>query len=147
MVRRILKSEKERFINMAKVFYDSPANAHKIPESFISETFDKLSGDFTYGDIFVYELDGEIIGYLLTAKTWSQEGGGICCWIEEFYIEKAYRSRGYGTELFRYCLDNVKAARYRLEVVPDNERATNLYMSLGFDYMPYDSMVLEKRYK
>ena len=36
--------------------------------------------------------EGEIVGYLLTAKTYSREAGGLVLWLEEMYMRPAYRS-------------------------------------------------------
>lgn len=147
MIRKALKSDKNAYIEMATAFYNSPATAHPIPNEFIAETFDKLLLDDSYGDIFVCVEDGVVVGYLLTAKTWSQEGGGIVCWIEEFFVPEVYRGKGYGTAMIKYAMENVNATRFRLEVEPENEKAVSLYKRLGFSFMDYSSMVKELRYK
>ena len=36
------------------------------------------------------------------------------------------------------------AARYRLEIEPDNDRARALYERLGFEALPYCQMIREK---
>jgi len=147
MVRKATTNDKAKYIKMATTFYNSNATAHPVPLDFITETFDTLLSCNIYGDIFVYEENNELLGYLLTAKSWSQEGGGVVCWIEEIYIENDHRGKGIGTKMLRYVLENIVAERFRLEVEPENLGAVKLYKSLGFEFMDYNSMVKEVRYK
>lgn len=147
LIRRIKPEDKNNYVEMAIDFYNSPACAHSVPRSFLSDTFDMFLTNNAYGDIFVCEEDSLLVGYILTAKTWSQEGGGIVCWIEEFFVPELYRGKGYGAKLIEYVLSNTDAARFRLEVEPENEKAVSLYSRLGFSFMEYSSMVKELRYK
>lgn len=147
MIRKASLTDKSTYVSMAEAFYSSAAVAHSIPKSFIEETFDILVNESSYGDIFVCEENGTVVGYLLTAKTWSQEGGGIVCWIEEFFVPEIYRGKGYGTEMIKYVIKTENVARFRLEVEPENEKAVSLYKRLGFSFMDYSSMVKELKYK
>ena len=47
-------------------------------------------------------MGSKIAGYGLIAKTFSQEAGGMVYWLEELYILEEYRSKGLGSEYFRY---------------------------------------------
>lgn len=81
----------------------------------------------------------------MIVKTYSQEAGGMVTWIEELYIQKKYRSRGLGKELFKY-LEETKddtVARLRLEVEADNNIAKNLYTKMGFKELEYQQMIKE----
>ena len=81
----------------------------------------------------------------MMSKTFSQEAGGVSVTVEEIYIEEEYRNRGIGTQFFEYMKENVKAARYRIEVEPDNEKAKALYERMGFEVLPYVQMVIDKQ--
>ncbi len=147
MIRRITLKDRQNYLDMADEFYHTGATAHPVPYEFLTETFDRLLNDGVYGDIFICKEDSTPIGYILTAKTWSQEGGGIVVWIEEFFVRTEFRGRGFGTQLFNYVFENSPAARYRLEVEPENEKAVRLYKRLGFSFMEYNAMVKEIRFK
>jgi len=92
------------------------------------------------------EWEGEIVGYLLTAKTYSREAGGLVLWLEEMYMRPAYRSKGLGKEAFAFiealaARENIR--RLRLEVEEDNVRARSLYERLGYRPLEYGQMVKE----
>ena len=66
-------------------------------------------------------------------------------WIEELYIRPAFQNRGLG----RACLEQIRArypraARFRLEVEPENEAARRLYARLGYVSLPYAQMIREE---
>lgn len=65
-------------------------------------------------------------------------------WIEEIYVRPEFRQKGLGKTFFE-ALDRIQpAARYRLEIEPDNQRAERLYRSLGFEPLPYRQMVKDR---
>ena len=74
------------------------------------------------------------MGYALTAKSFSQECGGQCVWVEELYVLPAYQGKGMGSRVFEllnaYYPD---CCRFRLEVEPENEGAARLYRRLGYE--------------
>ena len=48
---------------------------------------------------------------------------------------------GLGKAFFKYMEENYPAARYRLEIEPENLRAKKLYSSLGYKELPYAQMI------
>ena len=142
-IRRCEERDRELYLRLAKEFYHSPAVLHPVPDSYFERTVDEMmrSGDYMQGLIF--EADGEIAGYALLCRTYSQEAGGPAVWIDEVYIAPQFRGRGLGHELFRNLRELLPAARYRLEIEPDNARAEKLYRSMGFERLPYAQMVLD----
>ena len=49
--------------------------------------------------------------------------------------------------IFEFMKENIPAARYRIEVKPDNEKAKALYERMGFEVLPYLQMVIDKQNK
>lgn len=145
MVRKIVPSDRELYVNLALRFYSSEAVQHSIPKEYIESSFDEMLRSDVYLDGYILEHDGKTAGYALISKTFSCEGGGLTVWIEEAFVMPEYRSLGLGKELFSSleALYGSVLARMRLEVTPDNERARNLYHKLGFDILPYQQMVKE----
>ena len=144
-IRKAFSADRDTYLAMAKDFYDSNAVMHKIPDSRLEETFDYMMSDDTYGSIYIIEQNERKVGYLLTAVTYSQEAGGRELWLEELYIIPEYRGKGIGHEVFSFAegLASEGFARIRLEVEPENCRATELYKRLGYEGIPYRSMIKE----
>lgn len=144
-IRPITQNDKEQYIQMAKQFYASEAVMHPIPDVHYEHTFAELMRSNLFARCYIFEHDGKIIGYGLTARTFSQEAGGLTVFIEELYIAAEYRSKGYGRKFFDYLFDEEsEAKRFRLEVENKNPRAIELYRTLGFDFLGYLQMYKEQ---
>ena len=141
MIRRISETDRAEYLRMAHDFYHSPAVMHPVPDSYLERGFAEMmrSGDYMQGLIF--EADGQVAGYALLCKTWSQEAGGSAVWIDEIYVLPEFQGRGLGRAFFAELEAIAPAARYRLEIEPDNARAEALYRRMGFEVLPYRQMV------
>lgn len=146
MIHRLTEKDKQVYIEMAKEFYHSDAVLHPIPDEYFERTAKEALRSDVYVEIYLLESDGETAGYGLTAKTFSQEAGGIVIWIEEIYIREKHRSKGLGREFFEFLEQQYKnsAVRFRLEAEPDNKRAMSLYEKLGYKKLDYIQMVRDK---
>ena len=144
--RPINATDREEYLAMATDFYNTDAVMHPIPRSHIEATFDELMRADTYAVCHICETADGIVGYALLAKTFSQEAGGLVLWIEELYLKKDYRHHGFGRAFFRDFLAALppEVKRVRLEVELENEGAVKLYQSLGFEFLEYDQMVLDR---
>lgn len=145
MIRKIRKEDKSVYLDMVKNFYSSDAVYHNIPEIYISNTFHELMQSDNYLGGYIMEYKNSTAGYVLLAKTFSQEAGGMVLWIDELYVMPEYRCCGLGHEFFSYLksnlCDNVK--RIRLEVEDSNKKAISLYKRMGFKDLPYSQMIKE----
>ncbi len=143
-IRKITKEDKQIYTEMAKDFYSSPAVLENIPEENITSSFDLFLAGTPYGDAFIFEEDGNILGYGVLAYTHSQEAGGKVVWIEEIYVKKEYRGGGHGSKFLEYVKNNVPAKRYRLETEPENTRAAALYRRHGFEHFEYVNYKMDR---
>lgn len=143
MMRRITPDDRALYLRMAHDFYRSEAVLHPVPDDHLARAFDEMmrSEDYLLGLIF--EMDNAPAGYALLAKTYSQEAGGPCVWIDEIYILPEFRCRGLGKAFFAQLCAIAPAARYRLEIEPDNLRAERLYKSAGFKELGYKQLVMD----
>ena len=144
-IRPLTMCDKETYLRMAREFYATDAVLIHIGEEHFLSTFDELMRSDEYAICYIFELDGETVGYSLLAKTYSQEAGGLVLWIEEIYVSPEFRGRGIGKEFFAFLLENKPrdVKRLRLEVERENEGAVKLYRSFGFDFLGYDQMIID----
>lgn len=87
------------------------------------------------GAILIARDDATPIGVAALTYIWTLEHGGKVAWLEELYVEPAYRNRGIGTRLL---IDAMTLARTEgclaldLEVVEAQGAAIRLYERHGF---------------
>lgn len=143
-IRRIARTDETAFLEMSREFYASDAVLHEIDPAFHSAAFAELMHSDVYLDAYVFTDGGEYAGYALLNKTYSREAGGITIWLEELYLRPEYCGKGFGTDFFRWLEAHIPAARYRLEVEPENKRAMALYRKLGYADLPYLQMVKDQ---
>lgn len=147
MIRKITKEDRETYITLAKEFYRAGVTLEVVDTKNIEITFDELMRSDVYAEAYIIESEGEVAGFALLAKTFSQEAGGMVIWLEELYIKPEYRSKGLGREFFEYLENNMgsNVKRIRLEVEEENTRVVKLYEKMGFKWFAYDQMVKEYR--
>lgn len=145
-LKRCRTQDREAYLRMAHDFYHSPAVLHPVPDGYLEAAFDEMIRSDVYADGFLLEGDGgERMGYVLTAKSFSQECGGQCVWVEELYVLPPYQGRGLGTQVFRLLEEYYPhCRRFRLEVEPENEGAARLYRRLGYQALGYDQYVKDR---
>lgn len=142
--RAITESDRELFFEMSEEFYASEAVLRDVPRGHHERAFDELMRSREYLDCYIIEFSGVPAGFALLCKTYSREAGGVTIWIDELYIRPDYQGHGAGAKFFRFAEDNIPAARYRLEVEPENLGAARLYRRLGYEDLPYMQMVKDK---
>ncbi|MEA4912899.1 MAG: N-acetyltransferase [Oscillospiraceae bacterium] len=143
MMRRIAGSDRARFLDMQRAFYNSPAVLAPIPEAFYARNFDEMMRSDVYLEGYILTSGGDDAGYALVSKSFSPEVGGPVAWIEELYVLPAFQGKGLGSAFLREFERHSggKYARIRLEVEKENEGAVRLYTRLGFRWLQYDQMI------
>jgi GNAT superfamily N-acetyltransferase len=111
------------------------ADFEKAPDEVIN-TSEQLAVDLfdeKLCDCFVYEIDGVIRGmalYYTSYSTWK----GRCLYLEDLYIQTAFRRLGIGKKLFERLVDEAKylgVKRMDWQVLDWNESAIHFYESIG----------------
>ena len=139
MFRKVNQNDKEFLFEMFDKFYASEAVLHPIDRSFYQNTFDEIMQSDRYLEVYIIEYENFPVGYAMLSKSFSPEAGGKIIWIEEIYIEPDYRSKGLGKAFFEFVENKYQGhiKRLRLEAEPDNKRAVELYLTLGFTPLNY----------
>lgn len=136
-IKEMTGADRECVMEMMRTFYASPAvHTQGSEEIFFADT-DACIGNSPYLEGYVFEHDGETVGYSMLAKSFSTEFGKPCIWIEDIYFIPEARGMGYAGIFFKMIEEKHKGSILRLEVDADNENALRAYRKSGFEVMPY----------
>ena len=144
--RNFVKEDRESFFVMVKKFYAPPAVLHFPSDEVMLSAFDAAieMPEFVKGILF--ECDGKPAGYAMVSLKFETEVGGLAAWIEELFVEEEFRGKGIGSRFFEFLAEEFKGKikRIRLEAGEDNLDAIRLYKRLGFEFLDYRQMVIDK---
>ena len=144
-IRTMQAADKPAILRMMRVFYDSPAVDHTAPDAVLEKDIDDCLSDLPFLEGFVIEKRGQIVGYAMTAVSYTTEYGGICIWLEDLYLQPEFRRSGIAGELFAFIEAYYPdAVRFKLEVEPENASAVRCYEKYGFGTSPYFLMTKER---
>lgn len=95
----------------------------------------KLVGDRALGGIWLVFERQTPAGYIALCRGYSIEFGGCDAFVDEFYLEPAFRGKGIGAQVLELIKDEASVLEIRalhLEVARDNRSARRLYTRAGF---------------
>lgn len=135
MFRLITSSDHFWVSSMIKDLYKSlGAKDEYITDEKISATFQRAHTHPEHLKIEVFESENKIVGYAILFDFWYNEYGGMVLQIDELYVIPEFRGKGIASEyvakLARETKDHVALS---LEVLPENEKAWELYKRMGFE--------------
>ena len=143
-IRDFTKDDWEAYLSMARTFYSGDATLFTLPEAHFRRTYELgIVGSPHMRMLMLTDETGEVQGYAHLAFSWTCEAGGLVCWLEEIYIQEAYRGQGYAKAFMDWLFEEYgdSCARFRLEVCPENMGVKLLYEKMGFSQLPYIQMV------
>ena len=101
-IRNMMEQDKQEVLDMMRVFYASPAvQSNGSDEIFENDIRTCIEGS-PYLEGYVFENDGQLLGYAMAAKSFSTEFGKQCVWIEDLYMKPESRGLGIGSKFFEY---------------------------------------------
>ena len=90
-------------------------------------------------ELYMVKNENIVVGFLHIGYR-----GGTVAWIEDIYIDKAYRNKGIATKSIRLAEEKIKAnpdyTAVCFDVVPRNEIALKLYYKLGYNCLSIITM-------
>ncbi len=147
LIRDFAASDRDEILALVTEFYTTPSVLHPVPMSHYTNIYAEMC-DGGSGRVrgLAIEDKSEVVGFCTLSFGYSTEAGGPVVLVEELYVKEECRGGGIGSEVLRFVEEEYagKAARIRLEVMPDNHRAIELYKKLGFEELPYLQMVKER---
>ena len=135
------RDDSEVVIDMMRQFYTSPAVITDGSEKIFAANVENCLSGKTCAAGYVFVDGGKIIGYGITARSYSTEFGGECIWLEDIYVAAEYRGLGVGSEFVRFVQTRHPDKLLRLESEADNDKALAFYKRLGFKELPYLELI------
>ena len=103
--------------------------------------------DSSKGTYYVADLDGKVIGSLLTTFEWSDWRNGTVLWIQSVYVRPEHRKKSVFSKLYKHIRDLVSTDNnlrgIRLYADKTNTSAHGVYEHLGMTaehYQMYEWM-------
>lgn len=140
-IRPITRTDKPEVLAMMRTFYRSDAVFTNGSEEIFDRDIEACLRDNPFLEGYVIADPSGIHGYAMLAKSYSTEFGKPCVWIEDLYLEEAYRGCGAGREFLSYVAQRYPDAVIRLEVEDENTHAVHVYENSGFQRLPYLEMI------
>ena len=114
-----------------------------LEESIVKLGVHAVFRDTAKGTYYVAEIDGKIVGSLLTTYEWSDWRNGQILWIQSVYILKEFRGQGVFKEMYEFIKSRVvdQATNFsgiRLYVDKTNEIAQKVYEKLDMENHHYE---------
>jgi ribosomal protein S18 acetylase RimI-like enzyme len=95
------------------------------------------------GKYYVTEINGEVIGSLMTTFEWSDWRNGTVLWIQSVYILPQFRRKGAYRKMYLFLQEKVLSDQslrgIRLYVDKSNTRAQTTYQDLGMNADHYQT--------
>lgn len=100
--------------------------------------------DPALGRYYLAEVDGQVVGQLMTTFEWSDWRNGVFLWIQSVYVLPAHRGAGVFRTLYQHlaglATKDDRICGIRLYVDRDNARAQQVYARLGMHLSNYQVM-------
>ena len=139
-IRRITEADGLQVKDMMRVFYASDAVVTNGSEEIFQNNINSCLKENTCLNGYVFEENGDILGYAMTAGSFSTEYGRECLWIEDLYVKPQYQGLGIGKAFFEEMEKIHPGMMLCLEVEAENVNALKLYRKCGFEEMGYLEM-------
>jgi ribosomal protein S18 acetylase RimI-like enzyme len=139
-----LQDEAELLPMMRKLAEQEPGKI-KFDEAAARVTFRKLLSLPVFGRVWLLCEDHKSVGYIILTVGFSFEFHGHDAFIDELFIEAAYRRRGYGRQAVAFLEKKaleMGVNAVHLEVDDGNDPAFELYRRAG--YQDHDRFLMTK---
>lgn len=107
----------------------------KLDAAVVDQGVSAVFDDPTKGKYWLAEVDGNVVGCLLTVPEWSDWRNGTVLWIHSVYVHPDFRKNGVYRELYSHLKKMVEESKelrgLRLYVDKTNQKAQAVYEVLG----------------
>ena len=131
MQRRANQDDLDALIPLIRDFYEIDRHTYDI--SRVLTALRPLLMDDEFGQVWVAESPGRLLGYAVVTWSYSLESGGRDCLLDEIYVVS--QSSGIGADLLQATLEGARscgASAVFLETEAHNSRVRGFYQRHGF---------------
>ena len=114
-----------------------------LDESIVEKGVLAVFEDESKGTYYVAEIDGIVVGSLLTTYEWSDWRNGRVLWIQSVFVMPEHRGKGIYSMMYDHIKNLVKSKKLdfrgiRLYVDKTNQNAQKVYEKLGMENHHYE---------
>ena len=113
--REMTRADFDAVLDMMRTFYTSPAVASDGSEEIYRADIEACLDPRVPLTGYVFCKEGELVGYAMTAHSFSTEYGCPCIWIEDLYLSPEARGQGTGKRFLSELAEANPTAILRLE--------------------------------
>ena len=117
-----------------------------LDEQVARSTVQQILSNDSFGKVWLIQVDGNPIGYIVLTLGFSLEFHGRDAFIDEIYVREQHRGRGIGRRAIEFVEGACRSLGVRalhVEVERDNTNAQAVYRNVGFEEQ--DSYLMTKR--
>lgn len=139
-IRKMDINDTKEVLSMMKNFYSSEAVATNGSIEIFKRDIEECTQVNPYLEGYIFEINNEIIGYSMIARSFSTEFGKPCIWFEDLFLKQEFRGQHIIPEFISYISELNPDAVLKLEVENENTHAVHVYKKSGFKVLPYIEM-------
>lgn len=131
-VRRAAATDVDALVLLMHDFYAE--SGYVLNHAWAGQAFRALFANPALGTAWVIEDGGLAVGHIVLSVRFAMEFGGPIGYVDDLYVQPAYRGRGAAAAALAALLDECRARHCRaieVEVAPDNQPAQAAYRRLG----------------
>ena len=129
---------------VANVALAAETEGQQLDQSLLRPGIQAVLADPTLGRYHLAEIDGRVVGQLMTTHEWSDWRNGLFLWIQSVYVLPDYRGAGVFRALYDHLAgmagSDSRICGIRLYVDRSNEGAQGVYARLGMHRSNYGVM-------
>lgn len=139
---KIRKARKEDLKDIAEILRVESGKKPYFQKHTKKGALEKIENSFKKDDIYMSELDGEVVGFIICKETKDKKS----IYIDEFWFKEEHQAKGFGTKLLK-SVERVykKLGWKRIDLISSKiSRAFGFYKKMK--YKPHSEFIfLEKR--
>lgn len=130
---QVTTSEVKQVLTFMEAFY--AIDGYDFDEDSARANIENFISNEYLGRLWLLKLENKAVGYLALTFGFSFEYGGRDAFIDELYLDQAFRNRGYGSKILKQLDVEAEALGVKaihLEVERHNDGGKKLYKKSGF---------------